>query len=206
MVCLSIFAIIIRIYITLNIFAHNLDNNTLLGRDVSLQDCLVSKLLTVIKEDDNCQLIAPISTEEVCLAIFSMGAYKTPSPNGFPPTFFQDYWDIVSYDVTKAVQDFFKTGKLLKKINNTYIILIPKTTNPSCMKEFRPISLCNTIYKIISKVLVNRIKPLLVKFISPSHKGFVQGHQILDAAIATHEIIHSMDRSRIPGMAFKLDI
>ncbi|XP_057861148.1 uncharacterized protein LOC131069655 [Cryptomeria japonica] len=106
------------------------------GRDVALQDFLVSKLLTVIKEEDNCQLTAPISAEEVCMVVFAMGAYKTPNSDGFPPTFFQDYLDIVSYDVTKVVQDLFKTGKLLKKIINTYIVLVPKTTNPSCLKEF----------------------------------------------------------------------
>ncbi|XP_057813277.2 uncharacterized protein LOC131027275 [Cryptomeria japonica] len=62
--------------------------------DVSLQDSLLSKLLNVIEEDDNYQLTTPISLEEVHLAAFAMGAYKTPGPNGFPSAFFQDYWDI----------------------------------------------------------------------------------------------------------------
>lgn len=72
--------------------------------------------------------------------------------------------------------------------------------------NFRPISLCNTFYKILTKILVGRIKPLLEKIISTTQKGFVLGRQILDAAIATHEIIHSMDRSKVLGMDFKLDI
>ncbi|XP_059075246.1 uncharacterized protein LOC131875205 [Cryptomeria japonica] len=97
------------------------------GRDAPLQDSLVSKLPTVVEEEDNYQLTAPIFAEEVRLAIFAMGAYKALDPDGFPSVFFQDYWDIVSYDVTKDVHDIFKTGKLLKKINNTYIVLVPKT-------------------------------------------------------------------------------
>ncbi|GLJ49042.1 hypothetical protein SUGI_1034580 [Cryptomeria japonica] len=137
------------------------------GRDSLLQDCLVSKLSMAINEDDNRQLLAPISTDEVHKDVFAMGAYKTPGLDGFFLTFFQDFWDIVSYDVTKVVQDFFKMGRLLKKINNTFIVLIPKTTTPSYLKEYWPISLYNTIYKILSKVLVNRIKPFLEKFISP---------------------------------------
>jgi hypothetical protein len=74
------------------------------------------------------------------------------------------------------------------------------------MMDFRPISLCNTFYKILTKILIGRIKPLLDKIISNTQKGFVPGRQILDAAITTHEIIHSMDKCRAPGMAFKLDI
>ncbi|XP_057868066.2 uncharacterized protein LOC131075250 [Cryptomeria japonica] len=104
--------------------------------DVSLEDSLLSKLLNAIEEEDNCQLLAPISSEEVHVAIFCMGAYKILSPDRFPLTFFQDYWEIVKYDVTKAEKDFFKTGKLLKKLNNTYIVLVPKAENPNCMKDF----------------------------------------------------------------------
>lgn len=160
------------------------------GGSVSLlQDCLISKLPMAINEDDNRKIMAPISIEEVHRAIFAMGAYKTSGLDGFPPTFFQDFWDIVSYDVTKVVQDFFKMGRLLKKINNTFIVLIPKTNTPIYLKEYHPISLYNTIYKILSKILVNTIKPFLEKNISPSQKGFVPGCQILDVAIATHEII-----------------
>lgn len=130
----------------------------------ALQDRLLSKLPNAIGEEDNCQLLSSISMEEVRLAIVVMVSYKTLSPDGFPPTFFQEFWDIISYDVTKAVKDFFRTGKLLKKMNNTYIVLIPKSLDPNCVMDFRPISLCNSIYKIISKVSVNRIKLLLSKF------------------------------------------
>lgn len=104
------------------------------------------------------------------------------------------------------MKDFFNYGRLLRKMNSTYIILVPKSLDPNCMMDFRPIILCNSIYKIISKVLMNRINPLLSKFINPSQKGSVSSRQILDAAIATCEIIHFMDIRRTSGMAFKLDI
>lgn len=103
-------------------------------------------------------------------------------------------------------RDFFRLGRLLNKLNHTFIALVPKTQEASTLKDFCPISLCNTIYKIFSKVLVNRLKPFLDPLISPSQKGFVPGRQILDAVISTQEIIHSMDKCHHPGMVLKLDI
>ena len=77
-------------------------------------------------------------------------------------------------------------GKMLKRINKTFFSLVPKTMTPMSLLDFRPISLCNTMYKIFAKVLVNRIKPFLESIIGTPQKGFVPGRQILDAAITTH--------------------
>ena len=74
------------------------------------------------------------------------------------------------------------------------------------MRDFQPISLCITLYNIFSKVKVNWIKPLLDKIISPTQKGFVLGHQIVDVAISTNEVIHSMENYKSAAMALKLDI
>lgn len=112
----------------------------------------------------------------------------------------------MKYDLIQATRDFIRMGNLLKKLNNTLIVLVPKVPDPKLITDFCPISLCNMIYKIFSKVVVNRIKPLLNRCISPLQRGFVSGRQILDAVITTHDTIHSMEKSRIPGMAFKLDI
>ena len=95
---------------------------------------------------------------------------------------------------------------MLKRINKTFIALVPKTPTPKSLLDFRPISLCNTVYKIFAKVTVNRIKPFLQKIIGTPQKGFVPRRQIQDAVITTHEIIHSMEKNKIPSMALKLDI
>lgn len=112
----------------------------------------------------------------------------------------------MKYDLIKATRDFICTRNLLKKLNNTFIVLVPKVPDPKFITDYCPISLCNSVYKIFSKVVVDRMKPLLDRCISPSHKGFVLGRQILDVIITSHEVIHSMEKSRNPGMAFKLDI
>ncbi|XP_056691809.1 uncharacterized protein [Spinacia oleracea] len=91
------------------------------------------------------QLLAPVTNEEVKYAMFSINGDKAPGPDGFGSHFFRENWNIVGEDVTKAVLDFFHTGKLLKEINSTTITLIPKTKCPKNVTEFRPISCCNVI-------------------------------------------------------------
>ena len=93
---------------------------------------------------------------------------KSPGPNGFPVLFYKKLWPTVGNDIIKAVTSFFLRGFMPKEVNNSLIILIPKITNPTSVNHFRPISLCNVVYKIISKILVSKLKPLLDKLISPT--------------------------------------
>lgn len=95
---------------------------------------------------------------------------------------------------------------MLSNLNDTFIALIPKFVDASAMKDYRPISLCSIAYKIFSKILVFRLKLVLGKMIAPNQKGFVEGRNILDVVILTHEIIPSMEHSKKLGMAFKIDI
>lgn len=91
-------------------------------------------------------------------------------------------------------------------MNTTFLSLITKTIEATLMNDYRTISLCNTTYNIFSKIIVNMLKLVMGKLIAINHKGFVQGRQILDVAIYTHEILHSMDYSKKPSMVLKLGI
>lgn len=102
-----------------------------------LLNCLPPPLL----EEDNNLILVPISKEEVKSVVFSMGPFKAPGPNGFPPTFFQDFWDVDGLDVVLATRDFFRSGRLLNKLNHTFISHVPKTQEASTLKDFSPISL-----------------------------------------------------------------
>ncbi|XP_026416843.1 uncharacterized protein LOC113312295 [Papaver somniferum] len=135
-----------------------------------------------------------------------MNLWGSPGPDGFPPGFFKEHWDIVKTDIINLVQDFFKKNYLLK--DYTYITLIPKVHNPSTPSDFRPISLSNITYKIISKILTNGIKPLLSKLISQNQPAFIPGRQITDNIIVVHEILHSMKTSKNKNgnMALKIDL
>lgn len=102
------------------------------------------------------------------VAVFQMAPSKSPGPDGMSPFFFQKYWHVIGNNVTRAVLSTLNTSHLLKKINYTHIVLIPKIKNPQRVLEFRPISLCNALYKIVSKVISNRLQKVLPFIISYS--------------------------------------
>ena len=83
---------------------------------------------------------------------------KAPGPDGMTTLFYQKFWDIVKEDLTHIVNQFIFEGTMAPGLNDTNICLIPMTTRPNEMSKFRPISLCNVSYKIISKVLCQRLK------------------------------------------------
>ena len=97
---------------------------------------------------------------------FSLNRDSAPGPDGFPNNFYQDYWDLVKTDVVILVRDFFMRGYLPNGIGAQLLTLIPKVDNASEASQFRPVALSNSLFKIISKILVNRIAPLAQNFIS----------------------------------------
>lgn len=135
--------------------------------DRNLNEAL-SVVQPLVTESMNRQLISMLSEEEVRIAVFQLGAVKAPGPDGFPGFFFQHYWDVVGTKVYQAVRSFFVGGYLLKEFNQTNLVLIPKVGNPTNLSQFRPISLCNFIVKIITKILANRLKKVLGSLISPN--------------------------------------
>lgn len=130
--------------------------------------------------DMNSSLIKPYTAAEVECALFMMGASKAPSPDGFHVGFYQLHWDVLGPDVTTVVLDFLNGGVLLEVINKTTIALIPKVKHPQEMKNYRPISHCNVIYKLCSKVIVNRLRSFLYEIVSEEHSAFIPGRLITD--------------------------
>ena len=126
-----------------------------------------------------------------------------------PPLFFQTYWTEVGMGVTQAVLSYLNSGSILKSINHTFIALIPKVNNPKRVSNFRPISLYNVIYKIISKVLANRLKPMLNSIISETQSAFIADKLISNNILIAFESLHHM-KTNCTGkkcfMAMKLDM
>ncbi|KAM1106692.1 hypothetical protein TB1_003568 [Malus domestica] len=146
---------------------------------------------------------------EVKAAMFQMHPSKSPNPDGMPPLFFQKYWGIIGQDITDAILSVLSLGKLLRKVNFTHVALIPKDGSPKEMVHFRPISLCNILYKIVSKVLTNRLKLIMPNMISHHQSAFVPGRLILDNVILTNEISNFMAKRRRGKKGFivlKLDM
>lgn len=99
-------------------------------------------------------------------------------------------------DVVKMVQNVYRSGIFPRDINRSFIVLIPKIHEASTIKHFRPISLCNTIYKIISKIITDRIKPLLENLISPNKSVFIPERWIAGNIIVANKVVHSMNRKK----------
>ena len=129
-------------------------------------DLVLEGVQAMVTEDMNAKLVKRYIAEEVAVAIKEMAPLKAPDPDGMSPLFFQTYWPDIGMDITEAVLSSLNLGSLLKSINYTFISLIAKVKNLEIVTEFRPISLCNVIYKIISKVIANMLKPLLNSIIS----------------------------------------
>jgi len=128
-----------------------------------------------------------------------MGPTKALGPDGMNALFYQKYWHIVGSDVTVAVLDFLNSSTMLPRINYTHIVLIPKVNSLEKMYDFRPISLCNIIYKIISKVLANRLKQILPQLIAPYQSAFAPGKLITDNVLVAYETLHTMHCRRKGG-------
>ena len=109
-------------------------------------------------------------------------------------------------ELWSIVEDSRVSRRILPTLNATFLTLIPKYEGDDSPDKFKPISLCNVIYKIITKVIVNRLKPLLLGLISLKQLGFLEGQHIKDEIILVHEMIHSIKSKKIQGMMVKLDI
>lgn len=131
-------------------------------------DEILAEVALVVTPAMNQHFALPFSSSEVTTTLSNMAPLKSPGPDGLPPIFFQKYWSIIGSDVTSCVLNFLNNNTLPRMLNFTFIMLIPKIDNPNKISQFRPISLCNVIYKIGSKMIANRIKPFLNEIISPT--------------------------------------
>jgi hypothetical protein len=130
-------------------------------------DSYLESLAECVTGTMNASLLRPFEEEEIQAVLFQMAPLKALGPDDFNAGFFQKNWDIVGPEVCKAIIFSLNNAVLHEDLNTMYIALIPKIKNPTCVTEFRPISLCNVLYKIILKVLANRLKGILPHIISP---------------------------------------
>ena len=157
----------------------------------------------------NNTLLEKFSQEEVKEALFQMHPTKAPGLDSMNPLFFQKYWLIVGTDISNAMIDCLSSGKFLKSINFSHITLISERKNLVLVSHFRPISLCNMIFKIFSKVLANRLKKIMGDIISECQSAFVADRVITDNILISFETLHYMKSKRqgnTAHMALKLDM
>jgi mannosylglycoprotein endo-beta-mannosidase len=152
-------------------------------------------------------LLAPVSDADIKHALFAIADDKAPGPDGFSSCFFKKSWDVVGQDFCLAMRDFFESGALLKQINHCIIALIPKSANASSTSDFRSISCCNVIYKVINaKILAVRLSHALATIISPMQNAFLGGRLMADNIHLVQELLRNYERKRTsPRCMMKID-
>lgn len=141
-------------------------------------------------------------TDEIRKAVFSMSDVKSPGPDGMNACFFKKSWTITGELVCAAVKEFHCSGKILTQINNTSVSLLLKCVNASSISDFRPIYCCNVVYKILTKVLANRLKHMLPDLIDPCQNAFVSGRDLFQNIFVTQELVRLYGRSKVSPRCF----
>ena len=155
--------------------------------------------------DEQGSIIGPFLVDEVRAAINGLNAEGASGPDGISVFFYRDYWDQVAPDVMALMKEFYAGTARMDNINRAYIALLPKVHGAEQVGDFRPISLSNSIYLIIAKVLANCLRRLLQSHINSLQFAFVSGMQMLDTIIIAEEIIAEWKRSDIAGFVWKVD-
>jgi hypothetical protein len=178
------------------------------SQHLEVEPCTIS-LVQKVSPDMNRKLLSSFTQEEISVALSQMSPLKAPGPDGFSASFYHSNWTTISTEVCNAILHFLNTGELDDNINSTFIALIPKVQKPVNVSDFRPISLCNVIFKLISKVLANRLKQVLPHIISCNQSAFIPGRLISDNILVAYETLHTMKNrlwSKVGYLGIKLDM
>ncbi|XP_031116517.1 uncharacterized protein LOC116020174 [Ipomoea triloba] len=159
-------------------------------------DGLLEDFVPKVTDMDNACLMQSFTVDEVKEALFSMAPDKSPGPDGFSPAFYQHFWNEISPDVANFIIGCANGAGFPTGMNDAIITLIPKKSVPVTMADLRPIALCNVTYKILSKMIANRLKGVLDHVVSPMQSAFIPGRLITDNVLVASEVIHYLNRKR----------
>uniref|UniRef100_A0A803NTC6 Reverse transcriptase domain-containing protein n=1 Tax=Cannabis sativa TaxID=3483 RepID=A0A803NTC6_CANSA len=179
------------------------------GLDQHVLDFVLDTIPVTISSESRSVLSLPFTTDEVQSAVRSMSEDNSLGIDGMSIMFYSNYWNIVGPLVTTAVLEVLNNGDDPSSFNKTLITLIPKVKKPSKITQFRPISLCNVLYKLVSKTIVLRIQPYMAMVISEFQSAFLSQRLIQDNILVAVEVLHSL-KTRKRGQqgyaAMKLDM
>ncbi|GKB70539.1 cysteine-rich receptor-like protein kinase, partial [Tanacetum coccineum] len=144
-------------------------------------------------------------TREIKEAVWNCGSSKAPGPDGFSFKFFKKYWSMLEHDIVSFVKDFEVSGLIPRGCNSSFITLVPKVEDPLVISDFRPISLIGSQYKIIAKILANRLSRVLPSVVGEVQMAYIKGRQIIDGPLMINEIIAWAKKHKKRLMFLKVD-
>ncbi|GLT47337.1 hypothetical protein SLA2020_210420 [Shorea laevis] len=147
----------------------------------------------------------PFSTEEIEEGLRSCEGTKAPGPDGYNFNFIKFAWSTLKEDFVNFFNEFYQNGKLVRGIKSSFLTLIPKKLNPTELKDYRLISLIGCVYKLLAKVLANRLKLVMPEIISETQSAFLGGRQLVDGVLALNEIVDEVKKSKQQAFVFKVD-
>lgn len=151
----------------------------------------------VLSMEEQANLVHKVTEEEIKAAIFGIGNEKAPGPDGFPGGFFKKNWDTFGDDVTSTISKFLEKRLILREFNHTSVILIPKKFHVPTVVDFRPIACTNVVYKVITKIITNRMALLLGEIINPAQSAFVKGKNLSDNYLVDHVMVRRYERTQL---------
>ncbi|XP_014755959.1 uncharacterized protein LOC104584065 [Brachypodium distachyon] len=157
---------------------------------------VLGKVKRKVTRDMNRSLLEPFTEEDVKKALFQIGDFKAPGPDGLHAVFYKRYWSLLGDDLVKEVLEAVNSGVIPDGWNGTMLVLIPKVDDPKRVSRFRPISLCNVVYKVISKMLANRLKVILPDIIDEHQSAFVPERLFTDNILLAYECVHSIKKKK----------
>ncbi|GJT34327.1 RNA-directed DNA polymerase, eukaryota [Tanacetum coccineum] len=158
-----------------------------------------------LSPEQQSDLECDVTAQELKQAVWDCGLEKSPGPDGFSFGFYRQFWDTIEKDVFKAINHFFTNVDIPKGCNSSFIALIPKIPDANLVKDFRPISLIGSIYKIIAKILTNRLVKVIGDIVSDVQSAFIKWRQILDGPFILNEVIQWCKCKKKHALIFKVD-
>ncbi|GKV45602.1 hypothetical protein SLEP1_g52666 [Rubroshorea leprosula] len=154
---------------------------------------------------DNDFLTASFTEEEIKTVVWDCESSKVPGPDGFNFKFIKSEWETIKGDAIEVLHEFQKNGKLVKALNTSFIVFVPKVENPQKIEEYRPISLIGGMYKILAKLLANQLKKVLAGKVGEQQMAFLSGWQLMDGVVIANEVIDEVKKKKKDAFLFKID-
>ena len=137
--------------------------------------------------------------------MWDCGSDKSPGPDGLNFKFIKSFWHTMKSDILRFLDVFYANGRFPKGCNASFIALIPKKADPQALNDYRPISLIGCVYKIVSKMLANRLKKVMPFIIDERQSAFIRGRHLLHSVIIANEVVEEAKRSQKSCLVFKVD-
>lgn len=160
---------------------------------------------STLSQEENMGLIAPFTLEEIEKVVKESDSGKSPGPDGFNNVFLKEFWYLLKHEVHILFDQFYGNTSLPKSFLSYFVALIPNVKSPFSLKDFRPISLLGSLYKLISKVLACRLSKVMASIISNSRSAFLKGRNLVDGVVVINEVVDLAKKSKRECLILKVD-